>query len=662
VTISTINGVLVNKDDTYMGVNYASRVMALASNITSSGYFWFPENEKTKGMISTLDSDDIDTDNFDNLILRLPYNIKSCDSVRVIGLGRVVAYDTDFSWEYKDAFDNLITVSGVDVYPHYVIDGWPTNTDYYHNIVGVPVIVNCKEYREWLVLDPDSSNGASEHQKNTLYYKRGENKIYNLKICNGKADGIGEHLPSDPIYYKRVAGSGDSWGQPEYQTLNPMLNYYVPHCDLYFDGLIELKNNSPKKRTTIYSQDENVASGYNMLSNMQNYINSMENSEKASVYRFNSIDDLPDVGELYNGKIISQLVCNAYYDKIEATLYFSDNVVKKSEYVNADAGIDLFAIQTEKAYDRFKNYSQTIWFCRTESEADDSINSYGVYEMYDNKVSTYKPMLSQTFMNYALDFLDVTKQNEAKIPAEVLMKTGTYEEQERSIAVEQSTKSIKNSIFISFKTLNNSIANYRRSLKNTATTLDVENFDIEPMAFMLPELNGQFKEIIFKVNNDTVRDSEIGYPLIDNTNFDNFNELIYIKDDEYYHDPAETINTTIQIDYKNKNIEDVVYAKSIQQSSLFFDTKYEDHSFTVRYLSGEIAGTITSSYAIKHSNYKYEVRSVFVRDDFTINQTYDVLFYVTEAPDVKSLIKIKCLVIEESPTEKAFVYWVAITK
>jgi hypothetical protein len=648
--LASINGRKIGETKQYLGANFASRVVANVENISSSQFFWFPEDDKLTGVNAEPDNEARSVASSDSLVLNLPYKIKSCDKVRVYGLGRVIEYDTDFEWEYKDFFGNLIVVETPDRYAHFLDYGWPSSTDYYRNIVGVPVEIECVEYREWLMLAPDGLGSAAQHQQNTLYFKRGENKIYNIQICSGVADGLGGRFSSNPLYYKRPAGTSDDWGAPEYQNLIPHLNSYVPHCDFYMDGVLVSKNKNSSHRTAHYSQEDNIVSGKSLIANMQTYIDSMQNTEEILTYEFDSIDDVPTVGKIYNGKVISSINFECTNKKITATMTLSDELVKKSEFLSADSGLTLSPIQTDKAYNRMTNYSQTLWFCETSTHADTIIAE-----------RSSNAWFSDAFVIWALDSLKNGRKIQAKIPAEILMKTGNYEGYEVSTAIDLSVKTVSRSLLIAWKTKDNAIVGTKMETVTYPVT-NISNFIFFPVGFLAPEVEGKSKRIQYKILSDSVRNSESMYPAIDNTNFDNYTALVSIDDANHYHDPAEVINGLMQINFLGYESSVIVYPAFINECSLVNDTKYQEDPYARHFQANGIFGNIITSSVSKISDTKFRVSARFENGNFTVGQRYDVLFYRSDGVNDDFLLNINCEVIQGPGDAKDFIFWIAITK
>lgn len=101
---------------------------------------------------------------------------------------------------------------------------------------------------------------------------------------------------------------------------------------------------------------------------MQDHIDSMQNQDLQESWQFESIDDVPELGNIYKGMVISEIQLTID-NKINAVIQLSDELVPKSEYVSADGGLNLPAIPLDKSFDRFKTYAEKLWFCRSLSEA-----------------------------------------------------------------------------------------------------------------------------------------------------------------------------------------------------------------------------------------------------------------------------------------------------
>jgi hypothetical protein len=560
VTISTINGVLVNKDDTYMGVNYASRVMALASNITDSDLKWYPNASPSRGLFCEPDSEALEITP-DTAVVRFPFNIKNATKLRALGFGKIKT-DSSGAWvkyvgmDYRVFYPDGTRINAEPTKYVVVDDSEYTNTNVYGEM---DIVVEEK----WKSLDVDSSGGESVHRENTLYFKQEDSKIYNIRQFDGGGDEV-QKFNAGQICYVEVYDSGGSYLYTDYiyPTFKWEDNKYIALADLYANTLISYTNGLENKRTAIYSQEDNIVSSNVFSKNVKNYVESMENTEEASVYRFSSIDDLPDVGNLYNDKIISQLVCNAYYDKIEATLYFSDNVVKKSEYVNADVGIDLPAININKAFDRFTNYKTVMWFCENYSIATSKVNTYGS-DLY---------LLKPGYLEVLLSAIKNGRNTTQITFAEAELKFGS-----QYTSISPKVMVSNNTLLVIYKTINNVAIGYKRDKTLGSAYTDFRFFTI---AFA-----GEDKYQVLNMKFKTGRPSGLDdYPLIDQTEFDSNSLLIAsIYDVNYNRDPQEVININYQIEAKTTKKDGTVSKHYWNDSSLISDLYFNEDQYTRYY-------------------------------------------------------------------------------
>jgi hypothetical protein len=636
--ISSIDGVKIGEAKQYQGGNYASEVHALVENMGSDGELWFPEDDMEFGVLAEPDNDAVSAESASNLVIRLPYNIKSATELRAIGffdssiLTTNVLYDKNHNLIFDDEAGKIAYLATLPLMAGY--------TTLYRNITGIPVTVKIVEYKEWLMLDPDGTDPCVlSHQQNTLYYKRGENKIYNGGILTDFADPSSE-LGSGPIYY--TTGVGEQ--TPIYQYLIPALNYYVIKCNLYFDGQVTQRNDMAINRNVFYSQEENLVSGRSLLANMRNYIESMKNMDESVTYEFDAITKMPKAGDIYNSKVIASVTFQMTYAAIQATLALSDELVKKSEYLSADDGLSLPDIRPDKAFNRVTNYMACVWFCRSQSEAAEKLAKHGI--------STY---LGEWFPFYSLDSMSNSRSIVAKIPAEILVKTGEYESDPLWTALDLSVKVINRSLLISWATRDNISAGPKL---DTQSSTDLVDFRYYPVAFT----KGSSKYITYKILTDSVRSSEANFPAIAEVTFNGANPLIMIDDEKYYHDVSEKIIGSMQVDFKTYHSTDAVESEFLLESSLIKDTKNGIDPY-IRYIKiGTEYTDILHMVNNMISPHLHRIKVVFAGLSAEIGNEYVVRIYRKNTLTLKTddMLIIRAA-IESHTGYKAAVFYVAFT-
>lgn len=660
-TIDSINGQLVNEDDKYLGVNYASRVMSLASNLTDGGTKWYPNESVFRGLMAEPDGDSF-TITPDSAVIKLPFKIKNAVKLRALGLGKIVT-NSNGAWikyigqDYRVFYPDGTRINAAPGKYVVVDDSLPTQAYVY----GEMDIV---EETNWKNLDPDGSDGATVHRENTLYFKQEDNKIYNIKQFDGGGDEL-QKFGADYICYVEVYDTGGSYLHTDY--IYPKFewenNKYIVLADLYTNTLISQSNNLKSKRTTIYSQNDNVVSANALSVNLKNHIESMENTDEAKVYRFNSINDIPEVGQIFNGKIISQIINNAYYDKIESTLTFSDGVVGKSEYINANAGLDLPVIDINKAYDRYTNYKTVIWFCENYAEALEKTITHGIDSYF------VKP-------GYLANILSAIKNNRSSTLttfAEAELKFGDFY---TSIAPELIIAN--NTLLVVYKTKNNLSVGTRRD-----TSIGTGYADIR---FLPAFFAGTDKHDIMYMKFKTARPSGLDdYPMINQTEFDSNSGLIAsIYDDKYHRDPQEVVNINLQLEAKTTmrlgKVNDFYWKESdLIKDFLFSDDEYT-RIFTFYYINPSTGvesttfgtdrevGDVTVSYLSGESICKVDIElypSVLpvgfsIPPGFEQNSYIEISRIHNITLDKELMLKTRC---ELTGTNPYFItYYVAFTK
>jgi hypothetical protein len=418
---------------------------------------------------------------------------------------------------------------------------------------------NIVEYREWLLLPATGTNS----QADTLYYKRGENKVFNLKICNG----LGTSANSDFVYEKRVwNGSTYVFARYRYQKMYYQRNYYSVEANFYNDGELQFQNDLGLKRTAFYSQEENQAAGKNLLSNMTSYIDSMKNGEYELSYIFTDYANVPALGSIYNGMVLYNIEIELHQQYLAALLKFSDDVASKSEFLSADSGLNLPAIPLDKAFDRFTNYQTNVWLCATQAQAQEKIAALGVDTYFDQA-------------NYADDLLDgfENRTNSAPIPLqEAQLRTGDGAPTYVYTAGQTMVAAINGSLIVNFRTIDNSIIG-RKVDEGIGT--DVDDLRFYPVAFI--NSTGIAQNLYLKIKNSTARGAEANYPAISSGTFgSDTGAVIKIEDAIYYHDPAERVNIMYQANLRLYGNSGKVYQSYIEETQFFRDTFFESEIYS----------------------------------------------------------------------------------
>lgn len=632
--IQSINGIKLGDTKSFLGANYAGKVIANVENMTSDSEQWYPEDDCVFGGLAEPDSDELKASSEEDIVWVLPFKIRSASAFRAIGCGYCFHDDNGSSGIVKDGWGNVIQ-------PPLIY------SDFLRNPTGIVVDIHIVEFGEWRTLDVDGSQGATFHQGNTVYYFRGENKIHNLKVVTGVADGAAGHFSSDPTYYEFV---GNEW-VPVYQVLYPGVNYYVIKADLYMDGVVRIDNRLGTNRTAIYTQEENLVSGKSFLKNMQGYIDGMKNQERQLTYEFSSMDDVPEVGNIYEGMVISTVALEVVFGKIVATMTLSDELVKKSEYLSADGGLVLPPIPSEKAFKRSTNYTSNIWLCRTQALATAIKEKYGM----DN-------FLQSGFMAYAFNGFANDRSIKGKIPAEILLKTGEVENDIMYTALDVAVKVINETLFISWATRNNLSAG---NMVDRNGNYAVQFFHYFSVAFI--GLTGMSKIFRYKLFSDSVRGSEPNFPAVSAGIFNGSSPLVVIDDLEHYHDPAEQENGILQINFIAENPVDKINQRFIEESSLLNDTLYQD-DIHLRYAQiAAINYIILSTSISKITDGIFRVYVVFEIPQgsaLTTGSFCDAKFVRINTSTLMSetMLEMNCLLQSYGSPNAALVFYVALTK
>lgn len=523
-TISTINGRLKGQDVVYKGSNYAAKVIADVENMSTEEEFWHPGNDLSQGLMVEPDTEE-DPLSATNAVLNLRQRINRATTVRIFGFGKVVFSTDPTGAETLYDLNHNVIVPPAGYYSSIDPDARNDQNQY----AEVPVV----DYREWLRLEKDYTHpvaGVDRYQNNTLYFKDGETKIFNMSICN-QLDENSSFSNCDPICYRLV---GETW-EAVYTTFFYHRNYYLVRCSFYTDARLVQKNTVGGKRMTMYSQDDNVVSGKALMDNLHGHAASINNAETVLQYDFDSIADVPQLFSIYQGQVISDIKLSITNHKISAELALSDDLVAKSEYLSPDAGVVLPGIPLEKTYNRVTNYGVQAWLCGTRQEAQAAIDKFGADTYFND--TTYSNVISYAMKN--------GRATLPRDPKEIRIKTGTDSSLDYSAGF--LNKSINgNSVLLNWKAIDPVTIGMKRTESGGT---GVSNLVFTPVGFVR-EATAKAQNFHFRFANTISRELVANYPRINSTVF-GYEAMFDVDDVNYYHDPAEVPDVTLQLSVKN---------------------------------------------------------------------------------------------------------------
>lgn len=617
-TIASIAGTLIADTSHYKGSNFAARVSSIVENMASDQTKWWPSMSFTDGARGE-PSDIYATETTeDDICLVLPHNIRDCTKVRVVGFTSALITDSatpdgdagGSNYKYFDMEGTEIEADPPDPSTHYVVYDDTVANQTTRSTSGYVDEFDVVDEPTWLALDATGTGS----QEDTLYFKRGENKIYNLKICQGFGT-------AGKVYeLKKYDGSWNYTSSVfQYQYMRNHRNYYTALCNLYEDGEImssnELANDETeyhrmKKRTAFYSQEENQAAGKALADNMQGYIDSMRNAEYEAAYKFDAMTDIPALGSIFNDMVLYEIELDINVSYIAANLRFSDDLVPKSEYLTADNGTQLGKIPLDKAYDRITNYRTCMWFCASAERAYE-VQAAHLGDAYFD-AANYADNLMKAFDNGTT--LPPLAFDEA-----LLKMTTVY------TALQVHSCALNDKLIVNFRTIDNRIVG---RLIDETTPTNAATLRFYPVNF-IPD-DGVSDTMAFKLVNPTVRASEANYPAITSATYNAASDIVTVSDSSYYHDRAERMNVTYQLDAKvyNYGRTGKVHQAFWEESCFFRDTFFTADAYT-RYLHLDATNT---DYEIDHTTVTassgiYEVK-VFLSEEATASTVAGVAFTI----------------------------------
>jgi hypothetical protein len=405
---------------------------------------------------------------------------------------------------------------------------------------------------------------------------------------------LGVSANSQFIYEKRVwNGSAYVFARYRYQLMRNHRNFYSVEVNFYNDGELQFQNELGTKRMAFYSQEENQASGKNLLANMNAYVESMKNNEYGLTYIFTSFANIPELGGILNGMVLYQIELELHTSHIAASLKFSVDLVAKSEYLSADGGLNLPAIPLDKAYDRYTNYRSNAWFCATQAQAEAMIELLEADNHFDH--ANFADNLLNAFEN---------RENSAPLPLEeAQLRPGDDAGNFVYTAGQTLVAAINGSLVINFRTIDNSIVG-RKADEGIGT--DVDEIRFYPVTFINP--TGVSRNNYLKIKYGTSRGAEANYPAISSGTFGtDAATVVFINDGNYYHDPAERINIMYQLNCKMIG-NGKVYQSFIEESQFFRDTFFVDEVYSRKCQIGSTDYTVSSVTTTNISSGIYQVK------------------------------------------------------
>jgi len=553
-TITTINGNKIGASEQFLGANYATRAAAQIRNMAADQYKWIPSQRPISGLKLEPETEYKTEMTAADACLKLPYPIRGCTRVAAQGHGRIITNSTTQWPGFVGSDYRVFTNDGVRIYPetNQHVSIIYTEEATFQNSQFAVVSEN-----EWSFLDPSGSQGATRHKLNTLYYKKESNTLHNFQVT----ESLSNSIETTRLGYIEVWSGGALISTTDVrQKIELHKAKYVALANLYIDGEITAKNqsNTPtNKRTTIYSQEENVVSGRSLITNLQNYIDSMDNADEVLTYEFNQVSDIPEAGQIYEGKVIADVTMEISSTKIKATLVLSDEIVKKSEYLSADTGLNLPAIPIDKAFQRTTNYSMQVWICESLEKALAKRNSIGGDETFN-------------LTNYAFMIMDGLR-NVVQTPIQVesaVLRTGEIEGDSVITAAPAAFMAINNNLVITYKTRDNlSIG----TLVDHTIGETISQARYYPISFI--NSSGFSKKVHLKL---AVESPDSQTPTL--SQFNGITPMVNIIDEKYYHDPIESINVVWQMSIKSE------YAKGRVAQLLYEDGRF----FADRYTNPDI--------------------------------------------------------------------------
>lgn len=283
------------------------------------------------------------------------------------------------------------------------------------------------------------------------YYKYNDANIYNIKA-----------------YIESFPGGGS---EPAPSVRGSMFRVtYIP----LMDAKLVKKNNGTQDYAVIYNQTNNIVETSVFAKYLENYVKKMENGDEVISKIYKSFADVPLLGHIVNGKVLTNLSYEKYRDYYDVTMQLCLNHSRRSLFVRAKADIRTWEISADKVLNRSSVYNDKLTISIGDSLSDANTNIKDLSRIFPAGFSqSAVANLPSDGSIVAIDFKmrDTTKNV--------------------SVMLIPSISSFGNSLIFNFKSHDNTVIGFSKALnwtgeyvsKQTAITYtdsygNIENIDI----------------------------------------------------------------------------------------------------------------------------------------------------------------------------------------
>ena len=229
-----------------------------------------------------------------------------------------------------------------------------------------------REYEEYRYLyDTDSNSQATRN--NTIYYKRGDNKIYLSALFNNTYRYWYSYRVGGPsnFAYARFSASPNDTPSPSYDNNNKF--YIAVKFSVMLNGCIKGANSKPSDLTVFFNQQGQVVSVQSFGTAVNNYTKTMFGENRVLAHTYNKIgrkemyEEMPRVGSSVIDKdrgkryVVTDLSFTRRMNGGLLLATLAESRAGKSRFIIADNRQKCYAIPSEQVVD---SMSHTHILCK----------------------------------------------------------------------------------------------------------------------------------------------------------------------------------------------------------------------------------------------------------------------------------------------------------
>ena len=312
-----------------------------------------------------------------------------------------------------------------------------------------------------------------------IYYSQGQKNIYGLNFKLPDAiNPIFKHYAIINII-KRITGKQIS----DSDIINLQFKVtYIPNVNGRVKQTKVELNNLSKSSTITFNQNSPKVSSKHYGEAIKGALAKLGNPEIIKSYIFSDINDLPQVGELYNNDYyISLIKCEFYNDFYKCDIALSKNYNRKDQYTSLNSNIRFYEISEQMTQDRQVYYEDACIIGQdieyNEEVEKPLITEDGLLLFAENlRITGEDPYITKSIQNANIKTYDKNNDviNEFNLPVTAI--------------------SMGNSILMHYEFLDNFTAGTKRTTKKSTELQYQQSYtdifgEVEYIEFGLGEIN-----------------------------------------------------------------------------------------------------------------------------------------------------------------------------